>query len=84
MARWTQLFYHPLDGKPYQPSTFMVVLYSLFGELTHHGVNYSLSKDFNYCGRFMPDLEHCWNQQILVDSSFAARPTKVKMSKDYA
>jgi hypothetical protein len=30
MARWTQLFYHHLNGKPYQPSAFMVVLHSLF------------------------------------------------------
>jgi hypothetical protein len=47
MARWMQLFYHHLDGKPNQPSTFMVVLHSLFGKLTRRGVNYSLTKDFN-------------------------------------
>jgi hypothetical protein len=84
MARWTQLFYFRLDGKPYQPSAFMVVLHSLFGELTRRGVKYSLAKDFNYRGGFMRDLEHRWNQQTLVDSTFAARPTKVKMPEDYA
>jgi hypothetical protein len=62
----------------------VVVLHSLFGELTHCGVNYLLAKDFNYCGGFMRDLKHHWNQQTLVDSTFAACPTKVKMPEDYA
>jgi hypothetical protein len=62
----------------------MVVLHSLFGELTCRGVKYSLAKDFNYRGGFMRDLEHRWNQQTLVDSTFAARPTKVKMPEGYA
>jgi hypothetical protein len=84
MTCLTQLFYHRLDGKPYQSSAYMVVLHSLFGELTCRGVKYSLAKDFNYRSGFMRDLEHCWNQQTLMASTFAARPTKVKMPKDYA
>jgi hypothetical protein len=80
---WSKLFYHRLDGKPYQPSGFMVTLHSLFGEMAHCGVNYSLAKDFNYRGGFMRTLEHRWNQQKIVDDTFAARPTKAKMPKDY-
>jgi len=81
---WTELFYHRLDGKPYQPSGFMVTLHSLFGELGRRGVRYSLSKDFNYRGGFMRDLEQRWNRHKLLDDTFAARPTKVKMPEDYA
>jgi len=81
---WTNLFYHRLDGKPYQPSGFMVTLHSLFGELARHGVRYSLAKDFNYRGGFMRELEQRWNKHKLSDGTFAARPTKVKMPEDYA
>jgi hypothetical protein len=81
---WSELFYHRLDGKPYQPSGFMVTLHSLFGELSRRGVRYSLSKDFNYRGGFMRNLEARWNKQKIVDDTFAARPTKVKMPEDYA
>ena len=69
---WTELFYHRLDGKPYQPSGFMVTFHSLFGELARRGVRYSLSKDFNYRGGFMRDLELRWNQHKLLDDTFAA------------
>jgi hypothetical protein len=34
MALWTEIFYHGLDGKPYQPAIFMVAVHSLFGELS--------------------------------------------------
>jgi hypothetical protein len=44
---WSEILYHRLDGKPYQPSGFMVTLHLLFGDLSHHGVHYSLAKDFN-------------------------------------
>lgn len=84
MGLWTELFYHRLDGKPYQPSVFMVTLHSLFGELSRRGVNYSLGKDFNHRGGFMRDLELRWNRYKMVDHTFAARPTKVKMPEDYA
>jgi hypothetical protein len=80
---WTELFYHRLDGKPYQPSGFMVTLHSLFGELARRGVRYSLAKDFNYRGGFMRELELKWNRHKLQDNTFAARPTKVKMPEDY-
>jgi hypothetical protein len=80
---WAQLFYHRLDGKPYQPSGFMVTLHSLFGELARRGVRYSLAKDFNYRGGFMKELELRWNRHKLSDNTFAARPTKVKMPEDY-
>jgi hypothetical protein len=83
MALWSELFYHRLDGKPYQPSCFMLVLHSLFGELSRRGVRYSLSKDFKHRGGFMRNLEARWNQHKLVDDTFAARPTKVKMPEDY-
>ena len=83
-ALWTELFYHRKDGKPYQPSGFMVSLHSLFGELARRGVRYSLSKDFNYRGGFMRALEQRWNKQKLMDTTFAARPMKVKMPEDYA
>jgi hypothetical protein len=81
---WSELFYHRLDGKPYQPSGFMVTLHSLFGELSRRGVRYSLAKDFNYRGGFMRNLEARWNNQKILDDTFAARPTKVKMPEDYA
>jgi hypothetical protein len=84
MKRWTQLFYCRLDGKPYQPSVFMVLLHSLFGEFARRGVRYSLVKDFKHAGGFMRDVEHRWNQETILDSTFAARPTKVKMPEDYA
>jgi hypothetical protein len=80
---WAKLFYHRLDGKPYQPSGFMVTLHSLFGELARRGVRYSLAKDFNYRGGFMKELELRWNRHKLSDNTFAARPTKVKMPEDY-
>ena len=80
---WSELFYHRLDGKPYQPSGFMVTLHSLFGEMSRRGVRYSLAKDFNYRGGFMRTLEQRWNQQKVVDDTFAARPTKEKMPEDY-
>ncbi len=80
---WSELFYHRLDGKPYQPSGFMVTLHSLFGEMSRRGVRYSLAKDFNYRGGFMRTLEQRWNQQKVVDDTFAARPTKEKMPDDY-
>ena len=80
---WSKLFYHRLDGKPYQPSGFMVTLHSLFGEMSRRGVRYSLAKDFNYRGGFMRTLEQRWNQQKVVDDTFAARPTKAKMPEDY-
>jgi hypothetical protein len=35
MSFWSDIFYHRLDGKPYQPSCFMLVLHSLFGMLSH-------------------------------------------------
>jgi hypothetical protein len=79
---WSELFYHRLDGKPYHPSGFMVTLHSLFGELSCCGVRYSLAKDFNYRGRL--NLEAQWNKQKILDDTFAARPTKVKMPEDYA
>lgn len=81
---WSDLFYHRLDGKPYQPSCFMLVLHSLFGELSRRGVRYSLSKDFNHRGGFMRNLELRWNQHTLQDATFGARPTKTKMPEDYA
>ena len=81
---WSQLSYHRLDGKPYQPSGFMVSLHSLFGELAHRGVKYSLAKDFNYRGRFMRNLEAHWNSHKLEDDTFAGRPTKAKLPEDYA
>jgi hypothetical protein len=56
MALWTKLFYHRLDGTPYQPATFMVALSSLFGEFASHGVSFSLAKDFSYHGGFTRDL----------------------------
>ena len=84
MALWTELFYHRLDGKPYQPAAFMVALHALFGELARRRVKYSLAKDFNYRGGFIRDLEHRWNKHKLLDDTFAARPTKVKMPEDYA
>jgi hypothetical protein len=31
----------------------------------------------------MRTLEHRWNQQKIVDDTFAARPTKAKMPEDY-
>jgi hypothetical protein len=80
---WAKLFYHRLDGKPYQPSGFMVTLHLLFGELARRGVRYSLAKDFNYRGGFMKELELRWNRHKLSDNTFAARPTKVKMPEDY-
>jgi hypothetical protein len=81
---WSKLFYHRIDGKPYQPAAFMVVIKTLFGELARRGVRYSLSKDFNYRGGFMKDLEHKWNKYKLSDDTFAARPTKAKMPEDYS
>ncbi len=60
------------------------MLHYLYGELTRRGVKYTLAKNFNYRGVFMRDREHRWNQQTRVDSTFAARPTKVKMPEDYA
>jgi hypothetical protein len=83
-ALWTELFYHRLDGKPYQPSVFMVTLHSLFGKLARPGVKFSLAKDFNYRGGFMRNLEARWNSHKLQDDAFAARPTKLKMPEDYA
>jgi hypothetical protein len=83
-AHWSELFYHRLDGKPYQPSGFMVSLHSLFGELARRGVKYSLAKDFNYRGGFMKNLEARWNSHKLDDDTFAGRPTKVKMPENYA
>jgi hypothetical protein len=63
----------------------MVALHLLFGKLSHLGVCYSLAKDFNYRGGFMRNLEARWNkQQKILDNTFAARPTKVKMPEDYA
>jgi hypothetical protein len=38
MALWLELFNHRLDCKPYQPSCIMLVLHSLFGELSCRGV----------------------------------------------
>jgi hypothetical protein len=73
---WFKLVYHRLDRKPYQPAAFMVALHSLFGKLSQHGVSYSLSKDFNYRGGFMRDLEQHAHKHKLVDNTFAARPTK--------
>ena len=32
----------------------------------------------------MRNLEHRWNRHTLVDNTFGARPTKVKMPEDYA
>jgi hypothetical protein len=81
---WSELFYHRLDGKPYQPSGFMVTLHSLFGEMSRRGVRYSLAKDFNYRGGFIRNIEARWNNHKIADDSFAARPTKVKMPEDYA
>jgi hypothetical protein len=83
-ALWTNLFYHRLDGKPYQPSGFMVTLHSLFGEMARRGVRYSLAKDFTFRGGFMRELELRWNRHKLLDNTFAARPTKVKMPENYA
>lgn len=83
-AHWSELFFHRLDGKPYQPSGFMVSLHSLFGELARRGVKYSLAKDFNYRGGFMRNLEARWNSHKLEDDTFAGRPTKVKMPEHYA
>ena len=81
---WSELFYHRLDGKPYQPSGFMVTLHLLFGKLARRGVCYSLAKDFNYRGGFMRTLEQRWNKQKIVDDTFAVGPTKAKMPEDYA
>jgi hypothetical protein len=36
---WSKLFYHWLDGKPYQPLGFMVTLHLLFGKLACRGVH---------------------------------------------
>jgi hypothetical protein len=83
MALWSDLFYHRLDGKPYQPSCFMLVLHSLFGKLSHSGVRYSLTKGFKHRGGFMRNLEARWNRHKLVHNTFAARATKVKMPEDY-
>jgi hypothetical protein len=80
---WSDLFFHRLDGKPYQPSCFMVVLNSLFGEFSRRGVRYSLAKDFKHRGGFMRNLELRWNKHKLDDHTFAARPTKQKMPEDY-
>jgi hypothetical protein len=81
---WAKLFYHRLDGKPYQPSGFMVTLHSLFGELARRGVTYSVSKDFNYRGGFIRSLEQRWNEEKKTDVTFATRPTKFKMPEDYS
>jgi hypothetical protein len=35
-------------------------------------------------GGFIKNLEARWNQNKLVNDTFAARPTKVKMREDYA
>jgi hypothetical protein len=34
---WSELFYHRLDSKPYQPLGFIVTLHSLFGEMLRRG-----------------------------------------------
>jgi hypothetical protein len=81
---WSKLFFHRLDGKPYQPSGFMVTLHSLFGELARRGVRYSVTKDFNYRGGFMRTIEQRWSKEKETDDTFAARPTKAKMPEDYA
>jgi hypothetical protein len=81
---WSKLFFHRKDGLPYQPNCFMLLLHSLFGEFSRRGVRYSLSKDFNYRGGFMRNLEHRWNKHALADDTFGARPTKTKMPEDYA
>jgi hypothetical protein len=63
---WSELFYHWLDGKPYQPLGFKVTLHLLFGKLAHQGVRYRLVKDFNYRGGNMRTLEQRWNKQKIV------------------
>jgi hypothetical protein len=83
-ALWTELFYHCLDGKPYQPSVFMLTLHSRFGGLARRGVKFSLAKDFNYRGGFIRNLEGRWNSHKLQDDIFAGHPTKLKMPEDYA
>jgi hypothetical protein len=47
-APWTELFYHHLDGKAYQPLMFMLTLHSIFGELARRGVKFLLAKDFHF------------------------------------
>jgi hypothetical protein len=84
MVLWTKLFYHHLDGKPYQPAAFMVALHLFFSTLAQRGVSYFLAKDFNYPGGFIRDLKHRWNKHKLVDNTFKALLTKVKMPEDYA
>jgi hypothetical protein len=75
-ALWTELFYHRLDGKPYQPLVFMLTLHSLFGELARRGVHCQ--------GGFIRKLVLSWNSHKLQDDTFAGRPTKLKMPEDYA
>jgi hypothetical protein len=62
----------------------MVVLHLLSGKLSCHGVRYSLSKDFKYRGGLMRDLEQCWKKHKMVDDTFVACPTKMKMPEGYA
>jgi hypothetical protein len=61
----------------------MVTLHSLFGEFSRRGINYSVSKDFNYRGGFMKVLEQRWNDEKEKDDTFAACPTKFKMPDEY-
>jgi hypothetical protein len=84
MALWTEIFYQCLAGKPYQPAMFMVALHLLFGKSSHRGVKYPLAKDFSYSAGLMRNLELPWNKHKLVDNTFVAHPTKVKMPEDYA
>jgi hypothetical protein len=74
---------HRIDGRPYQPNGVMTRLRTLFALFKRKGIQFSMSKDFNFQGGFALYLEKYWARHHSQDATFGSRPTKKSLPDNY-
>ena len=75
--------YYTKEGRPCQPNTVETRLKTLFACFCRHGVTYSMTRDFNFQGRFADKLKLAWGRENDRDPTFGRCPTKQALPEDY-